>query len=72
VEKALELAHLIATKAPRSITAAKKVMNGFRHDAFSAGMARENEWCSFASRSEDCKEGMKALKEKRQPVFHNR
>ena len=72
VEKALELAHLIATKAPRSITAAKKVMNGFRQDAFAAGMHRENEWCSFASRSEDAKEGFRALKEKRQPKFHNR
>ena len=72
IDKALELAQLIATKAPRSITAAKAVMNGFRKDAFAAGMARENEWCFYASRSEDCKEGMAALKEKRQPKFHNR
>ena len=72
IDKALELAHLIATKAPRSITAAKKVMNGFRQDAFAAGMHRENEWCSFASRSQDAKEGFRALKEKRQPKFENR
>ena len=72
IDKALELAHLIATKAPRSITAAKAVMNGFRNDVFAAGMRRENEWCFYASRSEDCKEGMAALKEKRQPKFHNR
>ena len=72
IEKALELAHLIATKAPRSITAAKKVMNGFRQDAFAAGMHRENEWCSFASRSLDAKEGFSALREKRQPKFQNR
>ena len=72
VDKALELAHLIATKAPRSITAAKAVMNGFRNDAFAAGMRHENEWCFFASRSEDCKEGIAALKEKRQPKFKNR
>lgn len=38
IDKALELAHLIATKAPRSVTAAKAVMNGFRNDAFAAGM----------------------------------
>ena len=72
IEKALELAHLIATKAPRSITAAKKVMNGFRQDAFAAGMHRENEWCTFASRSLDAKEGFSALREKRQPKFQNR
>lgn len=71
IDKALELAHLIATKAPRSITAAKAVMNGFRNDAFAAGMRRENEWCFYASRSQDCKEGMAALKEKRQPKFRN-
>lgn len=72
VDKALELAHLIATKAPRSITAAKAVMNGFRKDAFAAGMAREHDWTFYASRSEDKEEGMAALKEKRQPVFKNR
>ena len=72
LDKALELAHLIATKAPRSITAAKAVMNGFRTDAFAAGMRRENEWCFYASRSEDKLEGLAALKEKRQPIFHNR
>ena len=72
IDKALELAQLIASKAPRSITAAKAVMNGFRKDAFAAGMARENEWCTYASRSQDCKEGMAALKEKRQPKFQNK
>jgi len=72
VEKALELAHLIATKAPRSITAAKKVMNGFRNDMFIASMATERIQSAYASRSEDCKEGIAALKEKRQPVFKNK
>ena len=72
IEKALELAHLIATKAPRSITAAKAVMNGFRKNAFAAGMALENDWCLYASRSLDCKEGLAALREKRQPKFQNK
>ena len=72
IEKALELAHLMATKAPRSITAAKRVMNGFRNDLFAAGMAREAEIGPYASRSADCKEGLRALKEKRQPKFTNK
>ena len=72
VEKALELAHLIATKAPRSITAAKRVMNGFRNDAFAAGFAREAEIGPYASKSLDCKEGLAALREKRQPKFQNK
>lgn len=72
IDQALELAHLIATKAPRSITAGKKVFNDFRMELFSAGMRHEDDLCRFASRTEDCKEGMRALKEKRQPVFKNK
>ena len=47
-------------------------MNGFRQDAFAASMSREFEWGTHAARSEDAKEGFSALKEKRQPKFHNR
>ena len=72
IDQALELAHLIATKAPPSITAGKKVFNDFRMELFSAGMRHEDDLCRFASRTEDCKEGMRALKEKRQPVFKNK
>ena len=72
IDKALELAHLIATKAPRSITAGKKVFHQFREEMFAAGMRREDVNTFYASRSEDCKEGMLALKEKRQPIFKNK
>ena len=72
IDNALELAHLIATKAPRSIKAAKSIMNSFRNDAFAAGFAREDEWATFAARSEDAKEGYLALKEKRKPIFKNK
>ena len=72
IDKALELAHLIASKAPRSITAAKKVMNGFRQDAFAAGLYRENELNSFVARSQDVGEGLRALREKRKPNFQNK
>lgn len=72
VDKALELAHLIATKAPRSITAGKKVFNAFRADLFAGSMVREDDLSRFAARTEDCREGMLALKEKRPPVFKNK
>ena len=71
LEKALELAHLIATKAPRSIAAGKQVFNEFRKELFAAGMRRENETGPYATRSADCKEAMAAFREKRQPVFKN-
>ena len=72
IDKALELAHLIAEKAPKSITAAKKIFNGFRQDAFAAGLYREDEGNSFVIRSEDIGEGLRALREKRKPIFKNK
>lgn len=72
VDSALELAHLIATKAPRSITSGKQVIHQFREELFAAGMRREDRASLFACRSEDGKEGIRALKERRQPVFKNR
>ena len=72
VDKALELAHLIATKAPRTITVAKATIHSYRDEDFMASFARENQKAYYASRSEDSKEGKAALKEKRQPKFRNR
>jgi enoyl-CoA hydratase len=69
---ALELAHLMATKAPRSLAAAKQVFHQFREELFAAGMRREDRGSLFACRCEDGKEGIAALKEKRQPQFKNR
>ena len=71
IEEALELAHHIATKAPRSIAAGKVVFNEFRKEMFAAGMRRENENGPYATRSADCKEAMAAFREKRPPVFKN-
>ena len=72
INDALELAHLMATKAPRSLAAAKQVFHQFREELFAAGMRREDRGTIFACRSEDGKEGIAALKEKRQPKFKNR
>lgn len=72
VDKALELAHLIATKAPRTITVAKATINGYRGDDFAVSLNRENTLCHYASRSEDSQEGKAAMREKRQPKFQNR
>lgn len=72
VDKALELAHLIATKAPRTITVAKATIHSYRNEDYMAGFAHENKMAHYASRSEDAKEGRTALKEKRQPKFQNR
>lgn len=72
IDKALELAGQIAKNAPRSITAAKKVMNQFRHGLFSASFNREIEGSRYAAHSQDHKEGWLAFKEKRPPVFKNK
>lgn len=71
IDKALELAHLIATKAPRSIAVGKEIFHNFRKEQFGAGMQREVERGPYASRSKDCKEAMAAFREKRPPVFKN-
>lgn len=72
IDKALELAHLIATKAPRSVAVGKKIFHEFRNEMFAAGMRREVEMGFHATRTEDNKEAMRAFKEKRQPVFKNK
>lgn len=54
------------------ITAIKRIINGFRHDQFSAGLAREVEISPYAYETEDKKEGIAAMREKRPPVFKNK
>lgn len=72
VEKALELAHLIATKAPGSISEGKAVFHQFRSAAFSEGFRQEHVHAPSASHPEDCREGIAAMKEKRTPKFINK
>lgn len=72
VDKALELAHLIATKAPGSISQGKKVFHQFRSAAFSEGFRQEQLYGPSSSHPEDFREGIAALKEKRAPKFKNK
>ena len=72
IEKALELAQLMATKAPRSLTAVKRITNGFRHELFAHGFALETDLSPYATQSADAREGISAMREKRKPVFQNK
>lgn len=71
MDAAMELAQLIATKAPLSVMSAKRVIHATRQAAFGAGQYAENEQNTVVSASKDAGEGMRALREKRTPVFQN-
>jgi enoyl-CoA hydratase/carnithine racemase len=70
IAKALELAHLIATKAPGSIAEGKAVFHQFRSAAFSDGFRQEQLHSPSTSYPQDFREGIAALKEKRTPKFN--
>lgn len=71
MDAAMELAQLIATKAPMSVMSAKRVIHATRQAAFGAGQYAENEQNTIVSASKDAGEGMRALREKRAPAFQN-
>ena len=71
MDAAMELAQLIATKAPLSVMSAKRIIHATRQTAFGAGQYAECEQNNVVSTSKDVGEGMRALREKRTPVFHN-
>lgn len=71
MDAAMELAQLIATKAPLSVMSAKKVIHATRQTAFGAGQYAESEQNNIVSTSKDVGEGMRALREKRTPTFKN-
>lgn len=71
MDTAMELAQLIATKAPMSCTAVKRVFHATRQSSLGAGLMEEAEQNRIVSSSKDVGEGLRALKEKRQPKFEN-
>ncbi len=69
--KAKELAAQIAQNAPRSISSFKQVCFKFRESLFGQAAIEETKYSVYCATANDAKEGARALKEKRKPVFKN-
>lgn len=66
------IARKIAAGAPLSIEAAKTGLNAWAGGERGAGQEKMRKAARLAAESEDFKEGLKAVSEKRKPVFHGR
>ena len=71
MDTCMELAQKIAARAPKSMTAIKKVMHTSRQGIFGGSFLTEQEQNTLCAASKDIGEGLAALREKRQPVFKN-
>ena len=71
MDTAMELAKVIASRAPMSITGSKKVIHASRQTNLGAGLITEMEQNTICASSKDVGEGVRALKEKRVPEFKN-
>lgn len=69
--KALELARRIAANSPRSVQAAKRLINVTRGATYRDGLAAEADAFAAAFGTPDQIEGMTAFVEKRTPLFDN-
>lgn len=69
IEEAMEMANLIASKAPLAIRAAKEAVNVGLNIPLREGLEVEAYHWSYLCGTEDQKEGAKAFIEKRQPNF---
>lgn len=72
MERAMALAEKFASKGPRSITASKEIFHAARQSVVAPGFRQEYISGGLVRGSEDAKEGIRALGEKRQPVFKNK
>jgi enoyl-CoA hydratase/carnithine racemase len=72
MQEAMEMASLIASKAPLAIRAAKEAINRGSKMLLEEGLEVEAYQWSYLCGTEDQKEGVKAFIEKRKPVFTGR
>jgi enoyl-CoA hydratase len=69
MEKAGELAGLLASKAPVAMALAKEMVNASSESSISVGGAFEAAACAITMGTEDCLEGVRSFMEKRDPEF---
>jgi enoyl-CoA hydratase/carnithine racemase len=72
LDKAIELAELVARRPPIAIRLAKQAVLAAEETALSAGLAHERRLYELAMATEDRVEGMNAFIEKRRPEFRGR
>jgi enoyl-CoA hydratase len=72
LDKAREVAELIASKSPLALAAAKRALNHALQGDHVENLQREADEFGNLFASEDAKEGMTAFVEKRDPVFRGR
>jgi len=72
LDKAREVAQLLASKSPVALAAAKRATNAALQGDHGANLEREADAFGELFASEDAKEGMTAFVEKRDPVFKGR
>lgn len=72
MDKAMALAEKFASKGPLSISVSKEIFHAARQSALGAGFRQESISGAKIRGSEDAKEGIRALREKRKPEFKNK
>ena len=72
LEKAREVAELLASKSPLALAAAKRALNHALQGDHVENLQREADEFGGLFGSEDAKEGLTAFAEKREPVFRGR